>query len=112
MATSLTLLSTGCGKQEKAPTMENRETLKTSEEVQAIHTDQSAAQKAEVERAFADLEKEIRELEVRVEKTEGQVQAEARYKIEALKNRRDELRKEYNQAKFDALVSDVKSWGK
>jgi hypothetical protein len=113
--TTLMAITVGCGKRESS-TMENRETEKAKEQIEQRRTDSSAGQTAEVERALADLDKEIRELEVRVEKTEGEPRREALAKAEALKNRRDELRRDYSQAKFDALMNDVKaevrSWTK
>lgn len=61
-------------------------------EVEKGRTDSSPAHKAEVQRAFADLDKEISELEVRVLKTDGEERARAQYKLDVLKNRRAELR--------------------
>jgi TolA-binding protein len=106
---ALFLFLSGCGKREEKPTINTRETENTKGQVEQSKSDMSEGQKAEVEKAFADLEKEIRELEIRVEKTEGEARAEAKYKLDALKIRRDELRKEFNKAKFDALMDDVKS---
>ncbi|MES2310270.1 MAG: hypothetical protein V4507_15560 [Verrucomicrobiota bacterium] len=64
--------------------------------------------KAHVEKAFADLDQEIRELEIRVQATTGEKRAEAQYKLDALKKRASELRTDYNETKFNLLIDDIK----
>lgn len=102
------LALTACSKKEEA-SITTRETEKAKEEIKDFKTDNSAAQKSEVELAFAQLDQEIRELEIRVEKTTGESKAEAAAKLEALKKRKSELQSDYTEAKFKALIEDIKN---
>ncbi len=112
----LAVALTGCQSKEKRPTMENLETQRAQQEInqyadQAAASGNTQATKASAEQvniAFAALDKEIAELEAIASDSSDSRQAEAARKLEALRNRRAELRSEFNQSKFDALVTDVK----
>jgi len=105
--TPLILMACGSGK-EKA-TLETRETKTTENAIDSYASNATEEAKADVETAFATLDKEIAELEARVAATDGEKRAEAEAKLEQLKQQRNELRGDYTKAKFDALVEDVKN---
>lgn len=85
------------------------ETLKAQAQVNDYSANSSDAQKKKVEVAFAALDQEIKELELRVEATSGEKKAEAQYKLDELKKRRSEIQSDFNEAKFNALVEDIKN---
>ena len=93
IAVTLAASFVGCSKRDKSATITTRETSNAREEVDKSRSDSSPVQKAEVQKAFADLDKEISELEVLLLKSEGAERAKVQYKLDALKNRRDALRK-------------------
>jgi hypothetical protein len=99
---------TGCGEKPQS-TMSNRETDKASEAIKDYEKNNSAEQKGRVDLAFAELDQEIRELEIRVERTEGEARAEAARKLEGLRQRKDELKGDFTEAKFKALLEDIKT---
>jgi uncharacterized lipoprotein YehR (DUF1307 family) len=105
---TLTLIFMGCGKKEET-TFSNRETENAKQEIKAYEKDNSAAQKSEVELAFAELDQEIRELEIRVQKVEGDARVEAQQKLDALRQRKQELKADFTEAKFKALLEDIKN---
>jgi hypothetical protein len=104
----MTLVLVGCGSEQKADikTAETEGTKKAIENYEANSTD---AAKAKVEKAFAELDQEIKELEVRVANTVGEARAEANTKLSELKTRKNELRGDFTEAKFKALIEDVKN---
>lgn len=109
------VLATGCNSRSNKPTMDNIESRRVQHEINqyqnqtASGNDQAAKQTAEeINVAFADLDKEIAELESIASNMNDARRPEAQRKLEALRNRRAELSREYNQAKFDALKADVK----
>jgi uncharacterized lipoprotein YehR (DUF1307 family) len=104
----LTLLFMGCGKKEET-TFSNRETENAKKEIKIYEKDNSAAQKSAVELALASLDQEIRELEIRVEKVEGEARVEAQQKLDALRQRKDQLKTDFTEAKFKALLEDIKN---
>ena len=93
IAVTLVASLTGCSKRDKSATITTRETVNARVEVDQARSDPSPVQKAEAQKALADLDKEISELEVRVLKTDGEERSKAQYKLDALKNQRDALRK-------------------
>lgn len=103
---SLTAL-TACSDNQRA-NITTPETAKTQSAVQAYDSAGTQDTKLKAERAFAQLDEEIRELEVRVQATTGEKQAEAKYKLDQLKKRESELRGDFNEAKFNTLLKDVK----
>lgn len=101
------LLWIGCGSGEPAniKTAETEGTKKAIESYEASGTD---AAKAKVDRAFAELDQEIKELEVRVANTTGEARAEANSKLTELKERKNELKVDFTEAKFSTLMEDIK----
>jgi uncharacterized protein HemX len=102
-------LGLGCNSKDEEPKMRTMETENAQKQVNAYESNNSEAQKAQVEQAFAELDKEIRELEVRVENTTGEARAEAQFKLDELRMRKTELRVDYTEAKFKALLEDIKN---
>jgi hypothetical protein len=96
-----------CSEQKKAD-ITTLETVKAEAAVNAFDTTGSNELKLKAETAFADLDREIRELEVRVETTVGEKKAEALYKLTELKKRSSEIRGDFNEAKVRTLIEDVK----
>jgi hypothetical protein len=97
------------GKKEPQADITTAETVKAQAQVNDYATNNSEEQKKKVEVAFAALDQEIKELELRVEATSGENKAEAQYKLEELKKRRGEIQADYTEAKFNALVEDIKN---
>lgn len=85
------------------------ETLKAQGQVDQYTNNNTDEQKRKIAVAFAALDQEIRELEVRVDATTGEARAEATYKLEELKKRRSQIQSDFNQAKFDGLINDIKN---
>lgn len=108
MLSGIALIWVGCGPKEPAniKTAETEGTKKAIENYEAKGTD---AAKANVEQAFAQLDSEIKELEVRVANTTGDARAEADRKLSELRQRRTELRGDFTEAKFNTLIEDVKN---
>jgi hypothetical protein len=104
----VTLALVSCSKKEE-PSFSNRETENAKQEIKTYEHNNSAAQKGAVELAFAELDQEIRELEIRVQKVEGEARVEAQQKLDALRQRKDQLKSDFTEAKFKALVQDIKS---
>lgn len=101
------LTLTACSEQKKAD-ITTMETVKAEAAVNAYDAAGSNELKLLAETAFADLDREIRELEVRVETTTGEKRAEALYKLTELKKRSSEIRGDFNEAKVKTLIEDVK----
>jgi len=102
------LIGVGCGSGEKA-TIKTAETEGTKQAIENYQANSTDAAKAKVEKSFSELDQEIHELEVRVENTSGPARTEADTKLSELKQRRMELRADYTEAKFNALIEDVKN---
>jgi hypothetical protein len=97
------------GKHEPQADITTAETEKAQAQVNRYAENNSEEQKKKVEVAFAALDQEIHELEVRVEATTGDSRAEAQYKLGELKKRRAEIQSDYTEAKFNALIDDIKN---
>jgi hypothetical protein len=108
MAAGAMFLATGCSDNRRAD-INTFETAKAKSAVEAYDSTGTNEMKLKAEKAFADLDKEIKELELRVEATNGGNQAEARYKMNELKKRESELRSDFNEAKFNTLIEDIKN---
>jgi hypothetical protein len=109
MILSLSLLTlTGCSEKPKGE-IKTLETVKAQAAVNAYDASGSDAAKMEAEKSFIALDQEIKELEIRVDATTGEKRAVAAEKLALLKKRESELRSEFNQAKFNTLVEDVKN---
>jgi enoyl-[acyl-carrier-protein] reductase (NADH) len=109
MLLGVSLLSlTGCTEKPKGE-IKTLETMKANAAVKAYDATGSDAAKMEAEKSFIALDQEIKELEIRVDATTGEKRAVAAEKLALLKKREDELRSEFNQAKFNTLVEDVKN---
>ena len=102
-------LSIGCNSKDEEPQLRTMETENAQKQVNAYENNNSDAQKARVDKAFAELDKEIRELEVRVQNTNGEARAEAQFKLDELNKRKTELKADYTEAKFKALLEDIKN---
>jgi len=85
------------------------ETVKAQTQVNNYANNNTEEQKKKVEVALIALDQEIKELELRVEATAGENKAEAEYKLVELKERRSEIKSDYTEAKFNALVEDIKN---
>jgi hypothetical protein len=97
-----------CGSGEKA-SIETRETQAAENAIESYADKPSDQAKADVNEAFAVLDKEIAELEARVASTGGEKRAEADAKLQELKERKNELKGDYTKTKFDTLVEDAKN---
>lgn len=106
---SSSLILTGCSKTEDPAPYSTPETRSTQEAIREYETSRTNGQNSRVELAFAELNREIQELEVRVQETSGEQRLEAQAKLEALKTRRDALRAEFTEARFQALLQEIKS---
>jgi uncharacterized protein HemX len=106
-AIGITLLA-ACSDKQQA-TIKTAETEKAKAQVEQYNASGSKEDKLEAERAFADLDKEIKELEVRVDATSGEARSEAQNKLDDLRKRKIELRVDFTKAKFNALLEDIKS---
>jgi hypothetical protein len=108
---TIAALSLGACRDKREPQADitTAETLKAQTQVNNYAVNNSEEQKKKVAVAFAALDQEIRELEVRVEATTGNDRALAMYKLVELKKRRSEIQSDYNEAKFDALINDIKN---
>jgi len=84
------------------------ETAKAQAAVDAYDKTGSDALKAQAEKAFLDLDGEIKELEIRVDATTGEQRAEADRKLTELRKRSAEIRADFNAAKFNTLIQDIK----
>ena len=84
------------------------ETVKAQGAVDAYDSSGSKASKLQAEKAFVALEREIKELEIRVNATTGDKRAEAAGKLAQLRKRESEIRSDFNEAKFNALIQDIK----
>jgi chaperonin cofactor prefoldin len=84
------------------------ETVKAQAAVDAYETTGSAELKVQTDKALAELDSEIRELEIRVDSTSGDKRAEAAAKLASLKTRESEIRTNFNIAKFNVLIQDIK----
>lgn len=84
------------------------ETAQAQAAVDAYDKTGSDALKALAEKAFLDLDGEIKELEIRVDATTGEQRAEADRKLTELRKRSAEIRAEFNAAKFNTLIQDIK----
>lgn len=84
------------------------ETVKAQGAVDAYDSSGSKASKQQVEKAFLALGQEIKELEIRINATTGDRRAEAADKLEQLKKRESEIRWDFNEAKVNALIQDIK----
>jgi DNA repair exonuclease SbcCD ATPase subunit len=105
---ALTLVN--CSKNEEPrSTLKTLETENTQAQINKYENNNSAEQKAKVESAFAELDSEIKELEVRIARTTGDDRAKAEERLADANKRRAELQADYNEAKFKALVEDVKN---
>ena len=103
------LFFAGCAKSQQDPApISTRETQNAQEEVKDYANSPTDEQKARVERAFSELDQEIHELEIRVNKTEGDDKAEADRKLQSLKAKRDDLRTDFTEEKFKALLKEIK----
>jgi TolA-binding protein len=106
---SSAMLLAGCSKSDVDPApISTPETRNVQEEVKDYQRSGTEQQKNRVEQAFDELDQEIRELEIRVEKTSGGQRAEAQRKMEDLKAQRDNLRSDFTEAKFQALIKDIR----
>ena len=99
---------TACSEKPKAQ-IKTMETANAKTAIETYDANGSNALKLQVEKAFVALDQEIKELEVRVEATTGEKRAEAAYKLQELKKRESELRTDFNEAKFNALIQDIKN---
>jgi len=97
-----------CGSGDKPPikTVETESAQRAIDGYESKPTDEA---KVKVEQAFNELDGEIKELEVRVEKVTGDTRAEANKKLSDLKARKNELRMDFTEAKFKALADDIKN---
>jgi len=89
-------------------TLSTNETRQTQSAVNAYDATGSKALKLQADQAFIELDKEIKELEARVATTTGATQSEAQSKLTELKKRHSELRGDFNEAKFNTLIKDIK----
>lgn len=103
----ITLLS-ACSDSEQTG-IKTAETERVRTEVEKYNETGSKEDKLETERAFSDLDREIRELEVRVNATGGDARIEAQNKLDELRERKTELRMHFTKAKFNVLLEDIKS---
>ena len=102
LATSCLLVIAGCKPNETASTGKTSETAVVEERIQKFKADPSRLNLVEAEKALADLNSEIKELEVR-EATAGGAE-----KDEATK-KRSELREKYNAYLADFTAAKVQS---
>lgn len=105
---SSALILTGCNKTPDPAPISTRETENARTEVRNYESSNTQEQKNRVELAFAELDQEIQELEIRVANTHGNQRYEAQQKLDALKAQRDALRDDFTEAKFQALLNDIK----
>jgi len=105
---SLVLFVTACSEKPKAQ-IKTLETVKAQGAVDAYDATGSKELKLKAEQSFVALDREIKELEVRVEATTGDQRAEAAYKLKELKKRESEIRADFNEAKFNTLINDIKN---
>lgn len=84
------------------------ETAKAQSAVNAYDATGSKELKMESEKAFIALDQEIKELEIRVANTSGEKRTEAAEKLAQLKARESEIRADFNAAKFNTLIQDIK----
>jgi nitrogenase subunit NifH len=101
------ILIVGCDTR-KESSITTKETEQTESQIQAYERKGTEAQKIEVEQSFTELDKEIQELETRVNETTGDARAEAQAKLDALKDRKTDLRLDFTEAKFKVLLQDIK----
>lgn len=97
-----------CSEKPKAEikTLETVNAQNAVSDYNAIGTD---ASKQLAEKAFLSLDQEIKELEIRVESTTGEKRQEAANKLAELKTRESEIRTDFNEAKFNTLIEDIKN---
>ena len=106
---SSALLLAGCSKSQQDPApISTRETENTRKEVEDFKYTSTPIQKSRVELAFAELDQEIHELEIRAQNTGGEKSAEAQRKLNDLKAQRDALRSDFTEEKFQALLKQTK----
>lgn len=98
---------TACSEKPKAQ-IKTLETAKAQAAVNAYDATGSKELKLQSEKAFVALDQEIKELEIRVENTSGEKRAEAADKLAQLKMRESEIRADFNAAKFNTLIQDIK----
>jgi hypothetical protein len=96
-----------CSEKPKAQ-ISTLETAKAQTAVNAYDATGSKELKLESEKAFVALDQEIKELEIRVENSTGEKRVEALEKLTQLKMRASEIRSDFNQAKFNTLIQDIK----
>lgn len=81
-----------------------------SKKINAYRADSSALNKADVKSALTYLDADIDLLAVKIGAVaDPERKAELKRRLEAYKERRSELEHEFRQARYDALVADVKS---
>lgn len=96
-----------------AETVEDR-SANAADRIAGYRTENSDLNKAEVKAALARLDVDIQLLESRISAiSDPQRRAELNDRLRNYKARRDELNKDFRQARFEALVDEVKSeWDK
>jgi hypothetical protein len=99
---------TACSEKPKAQ-INTLETAKAQTAVNAYDATGSKELKMESEKAFIALDQEIKELEIRVANTSGEKRTEAAEKLAQLKMRESEIRGDFNAAKFNTLIQDIKN---
>lgn len=87
---------------------------RTSDEIANYRDNANAATKAEVKAALARLDADIAKFELRIDAVADPARKTAlQLRLKELKERRQALGREFAQARFDALVADVKTeWSK
>jgi hypothetical protein len=92
-----------------APDATERNAAPSSERIQDDREAATEVNKAEVKAALAELDTQIAHLDsLSVHAPDEASRRAARARVETLKDRRDELRSDFNQARFDELRADVR----
>lgn len=107
---ALALIVAGCHREPPppTPTIATPTTEQAASAVNSYATNPSENGKAKADAALAQLDAEIVQLQSRIDQEHGSAKAGDQAKLDDLKTRRNELRNEYDQTKFDRLQADTK----